>query len=164
MFTFLVRRLIVLSVVVFGASFGTYALFYHSTEYVPIVMGYCGSVDDRGCDPEIYQRLLEIYGFERPILVQFADYVCGGLCVPDARREGIVKGDWGTPARSKRDIADIIKAGLPISVQLGLAALVVLYAVGTTLGALARIHRRRALGTALEEARGCPHESGIMVL
>ncbi len=30
-------------------------------------------------------------------------------------------------------------------------------------GALARIHRRRALGTALEEARGCPHESGIMV-
>ena len=31
-------------------------------------------------------------------------------------------------------------------------------------GALARIHRRRALGTALEEARGCPHESGIMVL
>ena len=30
--------------------------------------------------------------------------------------------------------------------------------------ALARIHRRRALGTALEEARGCPHESGIMVL
>ena len=29
---------------------------------------------------------------------------------------------------------------------------------------LARIHRRRALGTALEEARGCPHESGIMVL
>ena len=29
---------------------------------------------------------------------------------------------------------------------------------------LTRIHRRRALGTALEEARGCPHESGIMVL
>ena len=29
---------------------------------------------------------------------------------------------------------------------------------------LARIHRRSALGTALEEARGCPHESGIMVL
>ncbi len=29
---------------------------------------------------------------------------------------------------------------------------------------LPRIHRRRALGTALEEARGCPHESGIMVL
>ena len=126
MFTFLVRRLIVLSVVVFGASFGTYALFYHSTEYVPMVVDYCVCCDDIECDPEIYQRRLEIYGFERPILVQFADYVCGGLCVPDARREGIVKGDWGAAARSKRDIADIIKAGLPISVQLGLAALVVL--------------------------------------
>ena len=30
--------------------------------------------------------------------------------------------------------------------------------------ALARIHRRTALGTALEEARGCSSESGIMVL
>ena len=29
---------------------------------------------------------------------------------------------------------------------------------------LARIHRRTALGTALEEARGCSSESGIMVL
>ena len=32
------------------------------------------------------------------------------------------------------------------------------------LGLLARIHRRTALGTALEEARGCSSESGIMVL
>ena len=30
--------------------------------------------------------------------------------------------------------------------------------------ALARIHRRTVLGTALEEARGCSSESGIMVL
>ena len=29
---------------------------------------------------------------------------------------------------------------------------------------LARIHRRTSLGTALEEAGGCPSESGIMVL
>ena len=43
----------------------------------------------------------------------------------------------------------------------------IVYFVGSDDGdlyALTRIHRRRALGTALEEARGCPHESGIMVL
>ena len=35
---------------------------------------------------------------------------------------------------------------------------------GPSRSALARIHRRTALGTALEEARGCSSESGIMVL
>ena len=34
----------------------------------------------------------------------------------------------------------------------------------TEVKGLARIHRRTALGTALEEASGCSSESGIMVL
>jgi ABC-type dipeptide/oligopeptide/nickel transport system permease component len=77
-------------------------------------------------DPQIVARLREHYGLNRPFWVQFADYV-GAL----------VQGDWGTSLRNGQPVWDTFKSSIPISAQLGLAATVVLVAVGIPLGVLA---------------------------
>jgi peptide/nickel transport system permease protein len=73
--------------------------------------------------------------------------------VPDARRDGVVRGDFGGHYVLFLWLADggvnevhstsdtIVRASLPVSAQLGLAALVILYAVGVPLGTLAAIKR-----------------------
>ena len=156
MFVFLLRRSIVLSAVVVGVLFAAYAFVYYGTNHKSWVTG-CGppgyhphqsEYPPPECDPETYARLLEIAGLNRPFVVQFADYVCGGLCVPDARRDGVVRGDFAVYYYGlflhESDIIDksgIVRAGLPVSAQLGLAALVILYAVGVPLGTLAAVKR-----------------------
>ena len=153
MFMFLVRRVLLLSAVVVGVLFAAFALVYYGTNYKLWVTGCDYGDMDIECDAEIYARASETVGVNRPFVVQFADYVCGGLCVPDARRDGLIRGDitgvvtgrgagyytngWLFPI----DRSDIIRASLPVSAQLGLAALVILYAVGVPLGTLAAAKR-----------------------
>ena len=133
MVAFAVRRVVLICAVVVVVTFGVFAAWQYDVRDVDYCYGDC---------PFDYNtKMRSIRGLDRPILVQFADYVCGGLCVQDARNDGIVRGGFGQSVRRNTDIADIIKAGLPISAQLGLAALVVLYAVGTTLGGLAAAKR-----------------------
>ena len=158
MFVFLIRRVPLLSAVVVGLPLAWFAFVYYGTDYRLNVVG-CLPGPVVHCDWEHYPRALEIEGLNRPFFVQFADYVCGGLCVPDAKREGVVRGDLGGHYgyyRSSPDAPDgaryvyhsdhdtsniIIRASLRVSAQLGLAALVILYAVGVPLGTLAAIKR-----------------------
>ena len=162
MFVFLLRRSIVLSAVVVGVLFAAYAFVYYGTNHQLWVTGceppgyhpHRSEYPPPECDPETYARLLEIAGLNRPFVVQFADYVCGGLCVPDARRDGVVRGDFAvyyfglfiheSDIIDESDIIEksgIVRASLPVSAQLGLAALVILYAVGVPLGTLAAVKR-----------------------
>ena len=158
MFVFLIRRVPLLSAVVVGLPLAWFAFVYYGTDYRLNAVG-CQPGPVGHCDWEHYPRALEIEGLNRPFFVQFADYVCGGLCVPDAKREGVVRGDLGghygyyrlSPdapdgARyvyhSDHDTSNIIiRASLRVSAQLGLAALVILYAVGVPLGTLAAVKR-----------------------
>ena len=139
MFVFLVRRVLLLSAVVVGLSFGAFALVYYGKDYEGYMVGCEPGYHFEQCDPEYYAVLREITGVDRPIVVEFADYVCGGLCVPDARRDGVIRGDFGPRSRWRRDTSIYIRVTLPISAQLGLAALVILYTVGVPLGTLAAV-------------------------
>ena len=142
MFAFLVRRVLLLSAVVVGLSFGAFALVYYGANYETYVIGCEPGYDSEQCPPELYARLLEGNGLNRPLVVQFADYVCGGLCVPDARRDGVVRGDFAVYYYGLfRHESAVIRTSLPVSAQLGLAALVILYAVGVPLGTLAAVKR-----------------------
>ncbi len=136
MFVFVFRRIMLFFPVLFGVLVGTFAFVHYGPgDPLSVILGE--EVPEN--DPAILARLQKIYGLDRPFLVQFGDYVCGGLCVPDARNGGIITGDFGKSLRSQRDIADIIQASLPISAQLGLASFIILYTVGVPLGILAAV-------------------------
>jgi len=111
MYVFVIRRIILMVPVLFGVLLGTFAFIHYGPgDPLSIMFGE----DDYENDPEILARLRHIYGLDRSFFIQFGDYVCGSLCVPDARNEGIVRGDFGKSLRSQRDISTIIKNSLPI--------------------------------------------------
>jgi ABC-type dipeptide/oligopeptide/nickel transport system permease component len=75
-------------------------------------------------DPATYERLRHLYGLDLPWYEQYTRYA-GGL----------VRGDLGLSYRYQgRPVIDLIRNGVPVSVQLGLAALALSLAVGVPVG------------------------------
>ena len=144
MFVFVARRLLLFFPLLLGTLMGTFAFIHYGGpgDFVSTAIDYetySAIWDGTDYDQEALRRYLEI--LDRPFLVQFADYLCGGLCVPNAIHGGVLRGDWGQSWASQREITDIVRTTLPVSAQLGLAGLIVLYSVGVPLGILAAVKR-----------------------
>ncbi|MBE3583017.1 MAG: ABC transporter permease [Limnochordaceae bacterium] len=85
--------------------------------------------------PSIHQLMLEKYGLDKPLLVQYGDYLLN-----------LLHGDLGISMRqTNRSVNDMIRDGFPVSAQLGLEALLFAVIVGVTLGTVASLHRNGVL-------------------
>ena len=123
MFKLILRRLISLPFVIFSITFITFMVGYLAPGDPILTM--MGSRHDQAT----YERLRHQYGLDRPWYVQYGDYV-GALS----------HGDLGLSYRFQgRPVWDLIGAGVPVSVELGLAALTLALSVGIPLGAWAAV-------------------------
>jgi peptide/nickel transport system permease protein len=77
-------------------------------------------------DVETYLRMRESMGLNRPFIVQFSEWFLR-----------IIQGDFGRTLRTNADINMLVAQRLPISAQLGLAAMILATFVGVPLGILA---------------------------
>src|ERR1700733_2990045 len=86
---------------------------------------------DRKLPPEIEKNIEAKYGFDKPLLVQYVDYV-----------GGVLHGDFG-PSLKYRDksVLDIIGQNYQVSLRIGLAAFVIMVIVGVTLGVVAALRQ-----------------------
>lgn len=91
--------------------------------------------DEQPAPPEIRRNLDEAYGFDQPLHVQYARYVAG-----------VVRGDFG-PSLKLKDftVAELIAAGLPVSLQLGAFALLFAVLSGLPLGIAAALRHGRSV-------------------
>ncbi|MCY3900822.1 MAG: ABC transporter permease [Caldilineaceae bacterium] len=106
--------------------------------FITFTLGYLGPgdpiqtqilrVNPRLADQETIERLREVYGLNRPFLVQWGDWV-----------GKIMRGDFGKSFATRTDIGPTIAYRLPISAQLGAAAFVILAIGGIFLGTLAAL-------------------------
>jgi oligopeptide transport system permease protein len=83
--------------------------------------------------PAVRANLDRLYGLDRPLGVQYLHYL-----------RGLAHGDFG-PSLSERDftVAELIGQGLPLSVTLGLAAVLLAILSGIPAGVLAALRRNR---------------------
>lgn len=89
--------------------------------------------EERAVPPEIEANLQAAYGLDQPVTVQFARYL-GGL----------VRGDLGPSFRMKDfTVAELIGRGLPVTLSIGIAALLLGIALGLPLGLVAGLRRNR---------------------
>jgi ABC-type dipeptide/oligopeptide/nickel transport system permease component len=110
--------------------------------FFTFVLGFYGPGDpirvlmkENWSDEETYQLLRRKYGFDRPFLVQYADWVVNAL-----------QGDFGRSViRGAVPVADLLFPALKVSAQIGLVALLCLVLFGVGLGALAAIYQNRWL-------------------
>lgn len=81
--------------------------------------------------PEIQANLEAAYGLDQPMLVQYGRYL-----------SGLARGDFGPSFKYRDfDVTELIGEGLPISVALGLSAVLLAVALGVPFGTFAALRR-----------------------
>jgi oligopeptide transport system permease protein len=90
---------------------------------------------DRKLSPAIEKNIRARYGMNKPLPQQYLDYV-----------GGVLKGDLG-PSLKYRDktVLQILKENYPVSLRLGLSAIVIAFVAGVGLGVLAALRQNRSL-------------------
>jgi oligopeptide transport system permease protein len=86
---------------------------------------------DRKLPPEIEHNIMAKYGMDKPLPVQYVNYV-----------GGVLHGDFG-PSLKYRDksVLDIIAQNYLVSLKIGLAAFSIMVIVGVTLGVIAALRQ-----------------------
>lgn len=94
-----------------------------------------GPFVDPKMTPAIKERLEEYYGLNKPVIVQFGQYL-----------NNIIHGNLGYSMRyMNRSVNDILGASFPYSFDLGIRALVMAIAFGLVLGTVAALHRGKSM-------------------
>ena len=85
----------------------------------------------QGMSRQALDDLRRSLGLDRPLPVQYLDYVTG-----------LARGDLGVSIRSRRPVLAEIRDRLPATIELALAALAIAVALGVTLGVVAAVRKR----------------------
>jgi oligopeptide transport system permease protein len=90
---------------------------------------------DRKLSPEIERNVLAKYGMNKPLGQQYVDYLAG-----------VARGDLGPSLKYKdKTVLAILKENYPVSLKLGLSAIVLASVVGVSLGVLAALRQNRGV-------------------
>jgi oligopeptide transport system permease protein len=90
--------------------------------------------EEKSLPPEILANLESAYGLDRPLWVQYTSYL-----------RSILHGDFGPSFRYKDfTVTELIGQGLPVTAEIGAAALVLALALGILIGVFAALRRNRA--------------------
>ncbi|WP_136682457.1 ABC transporter permease subunit [Falsirhodobacter xinxiangensis] len=85
---------------------------------------------ERGITPERHAQLTAQLGYDRPVVVQYLDFVMG-----------LFQGDFGTSLATRRPVLGEFFALFPATVELGLCAVILATIIGIPLGVFAAIKR-----------------------
>jgi peptide/nickel transport system permease protein len=123
MTTYILRRLAQAVPVLIGISLFTF-LMAHLTPGDPVLI-FAG---DKPVSAERYQQIRHQYGLDKPLWVQYRDYM-----------RGVLHGDLGKGLANQRPVWDTIREAMWPTIQLTLAGLVVALSLGASLGILAAL-------------------------
>jgi peptide/nickel transport system permease protein/oligopeptide transport system permease protein len=128
MLAFLVRRVAGLVFVLFGILLLTFVIAHLAPgDPVQTIMG-------QRHDPALYRQLRHFYGLDQPLPVQFASYLAG-----------IAHGSLGYSYHfTDTPVSTLIARYAPVSLQLGLPALLISVILGVPLGVLAAVRHNSA--------------------
>jgi peptide/nickel transport system permease protein len=146
MLRFAVRRALLAVLTLFAISVVTFALFFAGPANPAATM--CGT---RICPPETQARIETALGLDRPIPVQYADYM-KGIFVGRTLDYGDtpIACDapcFGVSFRSREPVLDILGRAMPITISIVLGGAVIYLLIGITLGMTSAIKR----GTAFDK-------------
>ena len=88
---------------------------------------------ERGMDPERYRQLLIQFGYDRPIWVQYFDYVAG-----------LLQGDFGNSISTKRPVLREFLTLFPATLELAFCAIIFAITLGIPAGIIAAVKRGSA--------------------
>ncbi len=124
MLRFIARRLLHSIPVLFGILLATFVI-------ARVIPGDpCQAALQERATPEDCVDFNDRFGFNKPLVSQFGDYV-----------GDVLTGDLGDSINERRPVTDLLIERLPVTLQLSLAALVIAVVIGVPLGVLAGSRR-----------------------
>jgi dipeptide transport system permease protein len=133
MFRFLLTRLLTFIPTFIGVTLISFS-FIRLLPGDPIVV----MAGERGLTEERYQELVKQFGFDRPFLVQYWDYLTG-----------VLRGDLGESFVTKRPVWDEFFALFPATLELSICAMIFAVALGLPAGVIAAVNRGKFFDRAL---------------
>jgi len=121
MFVFFLKRLLVALLVAFAVSSISFSLAYLSGDPAIAIAGAGGSDKDA-------ELIRNLYGFDRPIIIQYIDWVGQAL-----------QGNLGTSYYFNMPVSQIIGERIPVTLILGTVSFLVALLIGLPLGVLAAL-------------------------
>ena len=137
---YIVRRILWSIPVLIALTFAVFALMR------AIPGGPFDFVGDKSLPAAVVQNLERKYHLDEPLWKQFARYLVGDFVdtmdIRDFGKGGLLRGDLGVALRQRgRTVNDIVAESLPISVQLGVLAMIVSVFLGITTGTIAALRQ-----------------------
>ena len=131
MWRYTIRRLAFLPVIMLAVSIITFLLLRVLPGQDPAVL-----MAGQNARPEDVERIHEILGLDRPIAVQYIDWMTD-----------VLRGDPGTTYQSngQRTILDEVKRRLPHSAELVLISLCISFVMGVSFGVISAMKRNSAI-------------------
>ena len=121
MITYTIRRLLQLPIILFGVSVLIFGMLTFLTPYERLAL-YVPDAPDRG-DTD---RLVELYGLDEPLHVQYWDWL-----------KKVLQGDLGFSFRGNRPVTEALMQHLPVSLELAIWSMIPVVSIGIWLGVLA---------------------------
>src|SRR5688572_28099849 len=124
---YILRRLITFVPMLLFIAFAAFLLSYYGPgDPIRLIMG------ENWTSEEVYQSLHRQYGLDRPLLVQFGDYLWHAF-----------QGDFGRPYIQRVGVGELIDNALPVSAQLALVTIAIIAVVGIGSGIIAALWHLR---------------------
>ncbi|MDP2737703.1 MAG: ABC transporter permease subunit [Pseudorhodobacter sp.] len=133
MFKYILSRLLTFLPTFFGVTLISFA-FIRVLPGDPIVV----MAGERGVTAERYQELVTQFGFDRPLIVQYGDYLWG-----------VLQGDLGNSFVTKKPVWDEFFALFPATLELSFCAMIFAVALGLPAGVIAAVNRGKFFDRAL---------------
>ncbi len=121
MLAFTLKRLGVALLVALTVSLITFSMIYVSGDPAIAIAG-------EGARREDVEAIRKFYGFDRPVIVQYVDWLAGA-----------VQGDFGRSFTLRQPVAEVIFSRLPVTMELGASAIAFALLLAIPLGVLAAV-------------------------
>ena len=126
---YVARRILIWIPTVLLILLGVYALaFYGAGD--PIKLIFLRAPGDVAYNPARIEAIREAAGLNRPFIEQFGSYLWN-----------LLQGNWGNSLVTGRPVWSMISAAAPVSMQLGISAVIITALVGIPLGIVAALHQ-----------------------
>jgi peptide/nickel transport system permease protein len=136
MVTYIIRRLLLLPVLLFGVT----VLIFGMLQFLSPVERSALYVKDIPKNDNAINAVIKQYGLDQPIYVQYWRWIVGHT-IGGVRKGGILFGDFGYSRTGSTPVADLIKTRFPNTLDLTIWAVAPVLLVGIWLGVQAAVHQ-----------------------
>src|ERR1700704_2840803 len=128
---YIIRRLLQMVFVFFGATFLLFAALFILPGDPTQALG-----SDRNLPPATVAAIRARYHLDDPVYIQYVDYL-----------KSIAKGDLGTSIQTKRPVRQIMAESVPWSIRLAISATAVEVLIGVVSGVISAVKRYSFMDT-----------------